>query len=142
EGAVETAIERRERIGLNGRVRLHWATLCALSVCLPFGATGAGQTQSAVRAPAETRIAPTKIAGTVVSATTGAPLAQTRVSIADTKNRANMRWMVTNESGRFEFGQVPAGKYSLEGAKRGYLTAAYEQHEQFSTAIVTGTEFD
>jgi len=113
-----------------------------LSVCLPFGATGAGQTQSAVRAPAETRIAPTKIAGTVVSATTGAPLAQTRVSIADTKNRANMRWMVTNESGRFEFGQVPAGKYSLEGAKRGYLTAAYEQHEQFSTAIVTGTEFD
>jgi hypothetical protein len=50
--------------------------------------------------------------------------------------------MVTNENGGFEFGQVPPGKYSLEGARRGYLTAAYEQHEQFSTAIVTGPEFD
>jgi Carboxypeptidase regulatory-like domain len=28
------------------------------------------------------------------------------------------------------------------GAKRGFLNGAYEQHEQFSTAIVTGTEFD
>jgi hypothetical protein len=50
--------------------------------------------------------------------------------------------MFTNEKGGFEFGQVPPGKYSLEGAGRGYLTAAYEQHEQFSTAIVTGAEFD
>ena len=50
--------------------------------------------------------------------------------------------MFTNENGGFEFGQVPPGKYSLEGATRGYLTAAYEQHEQFSTAIVTGAELD
>src|SRR6202035_2677017 len=34
------------------------------------------------------------------------------------------------------------GKYSLEGAKRGFIPAAYEQHEQFSTAIVTGTDFN
>jgi len=52
-----------------------------------------------------------------------------------------MRWMITNESGRFEFDRIPPGKYSLVGAKRGFLTGAYEQHEQFSTAIVTGAEF-
>jgi hypothetical protein len=114
---------------------------CVLGVCLQFCAICAGQTQSGVHTPAETGVIQTKIAGTVVGSTTGAPLAQTRVSIADTKNRANMRWMITNESGRFEFDRIPPGKYSLVGAKRGFLTGAYEQHEQFSTAIVTGTEF-
>ena len=113
-----------------------------LGVCLQFTAICAGQNQAGAQAPATTSPTPTKIAGTVVSSLTGTPLAQTRVSIADTKNRAKLVWMITNESGRFEFDQIPAGKYSLVGAKRGFLTAAYEQHEQFSTAIVTGTESD
>lgn len=81
-----------------------------------------------------------KIAGTVVSATTGAPLAQARISIAETANRAKTTSMLTSEDGHFEFAQLKAGKYSLQGAKRGYISAAYDQHEQFSTAIVTGTE--
>lgn len=113
----------------------------ALGVCLQVGWLCMAQTPGTSQ-PAETNLAPTKIAGTVVSSITGAPLGQARVSITDTKNRANARWMVTNENGRFEFAQIPAGKYSLEGAKRSFLTAAYEQHGQFSTAIVTGAEFD
>jgi carboxypeptidase family protein len=126
----------------NGRAQVHRVVFCALSACLPISAVCAGQNQRGPQTPGDTSAAATKIAGTVVSSVTGAPLAQTRVSIADTRNLANMLWMVTNESGRFEFDQVPPGKYSLEGANRGFLTAAYEQHEQFSTAIVTGTEFD
>ena len=126
---------------MNGRRQLHWATLCLLGVCLQISAVCAGQSPSSAPA-AETSVAPTKIAGTVVSAITGTPLAQVRVSMTDVRKPANTRWMVTNENGGFEFGQVPPGKYSLEGARRGYLTAAYEQHEQFSTAIVTGPEFD
>jgi protocatechuate 3,4-dioxygenase beta subunit len=82
-----------------------------------------------------------KIAGTVVNAMTGAPLSQARISIADTKDRAKVASMITSESGHFEFLQLQPGKYSLQGAKRGFLSAAYEQHEQFSTAIVTGPEF-
>jgi Carboxypeptidase regulatory-like domain len=116
--------------------------LCVLGVWLQCSAICAGQNQTGAQTPAETSATPTKIAGTVVSAMTGTPLAQTRVSIADTKNRAKLVWMITNESGRFEFDHIPAGKYSLVGAKRGFLTTAYEQHEQFSTAIVTGREFD
>ena len=123
------------------RARLPWAMLCGLSACLQFGVICAGQIPSNSQPP-EASAAVTKIAGTAVSSVTGAPLAQTRVSIADTRNRANMLWMVTNESGRFEFDRIPPGKYSLVGAKRGFLNGAYEQHEQFSTAIVTGTEFD
>ena len=33
---------------------------------------------------------------------------------------------------------MPAGKYNLRGSKRGYISASYDEHEQFSTAIVTG----
>jgi len=82
-----------------------------------------------------------KIAGTVVSSATGAPLSQARISIADTRHRELVTSMITSEDGHFEFSQLKAGKYSLQGAKRGFLSAAYDQHEQFSTAIVTGPEF-
>jgi hypothetical protein len=82
-----------------------------------------------------------KIAGTVVNAVTGAALARVKVSIADTRARTRKIEMVTGEGGNFEFAQLPAGKYSLQGAKRGYITSSYEQHEQYSTAIVTGSEF-
>jgi hypothetical protein len=50
--------------------------------------------------------------------------------------------MVTSDDGKFELSGLPAGKYSLEGAKRGFISAGYEQHDQFSTAIVTGAGLD
>jgi len=81
------------------------------------------------------------IAGTVVNAVTGAPLARVKVSLADTRARTQRVEMVTGEGGHFEFGARPSGKYSLEGTKGGYITSAYEQHEQYSTAIVAGPGF-
>ena len=82
-----------------------------------------------------------RIAGTVVNAMTGAPLSQARISIADTRDRSKPMGMITSEDGHFEFSQLKVGKYSLSGAKHGFISAAYEQHEQYSTAIVTGEEF-
>ena len=46
--------------------------------------------------------------------------------------------MVTADGGKFEFTGVPAGKYRLSGARRGFITASYDEHFQFNTAIVTG----
>ncbi len=80
-----------------------------------------------------------RIAGTVVSATGGQPLSGARVLIAETKNRRNIQSLITSEDGRFAF-QVTRGKYSLQGAKRGFITSAYDQHDQFSTAIATGPD--
>jgi hypothetical protein len=80
---------------------------------------------------------PWRIAGTVVNAKGGGPLARTRVTIMDAKNRQNTQFIITADDGRFEF-HVPAGKFALQGSKRGFITAAYNQHDQFSTAIVTG----
>lgn len=83
-----------------------------------------------------------KIAGRIVSSLTGTPLVKARVSLFDTGNPADAVWMITSENGHFEFGSLKPGKFSLQGAKRGFIPAAYEQHEQFSTAIVTGAGFD
>jgi hypothetical protein len=81
-----------------------------------------------------------KIAGVVVNSATGAPLAQARVSLVDTKTRKGVAQQQTADGGRFDFAGLPAGKYSLDGSKRGYISGSYDQHEQFSTAIVTGPE--
>jgi hypothetical protein len=82
---------------------------------------------------------PWRVAGVVVNANTGGPLPRTRVTIMDARMRQNVQATISSDVGRFEF-HVPAGKFGLQGAKRGFITGAYNQHDQFSTAIVTGAE--
>jgi protocatechuate 3,4-dioxygenase beta subunit len=77
-----------------------------------------------------------------VNALGGNPLARARVTIFDTRNPQNRQSVITSEDGRFEFKQLSPGKYSLQGAKRGFIPAAYDEHEGFSTAIVTGAGLD
>src|SRR5579862_4244306 len=103
---------------------------------LPSGSLRAQQSSQA-----EAQTAQFRIAGTVVSATGGAVLARSRVTIRNVKDPKDIQFLLTGEDGHFEF-RVQAGKYGLEGAKRGFISADYDQHEQFSTAIVTGTSFD
>jgi hypothetical protein len=86
----------------------------------------------------ETSSSPTfRIAGRVVNAKDSATLALARVTIRNVKNPKDIQSQLTREDGSFEF-QTERGKYSLQGAKRGFIPAAYDQHEQFSTAIATG----
>ncbi len=79
-----------------------------------------------------------RIAGTVVSKTDGHPLARTRITLRDARAPQKFESLITAEDGKFEFTGVPAGKYDLHGEKRGFISASYNQHEQFSTALVTG----
>jgi hypothetical protein len=83
-----------------------------------------------------------RIAGTVVSKTDNHPIAGARVILAKTKARQQPQSTIVSDDGRFEFASLPAGKYSLSGAKRGYGSAGYDQHDQYSTAIVTGAGVD
>jgi hypothetical protein len=83
-----------------------------------------------------------RIAGTVVSKADGRPLARARVTITDAKDSKKFEWIITSEDGKYDFRGLPAGKYSLTGAKRGFISASYDQHDQFSTAIVTGAGLD
>ncbi|HKU24320.1 MAG TPA: carboxypeptidase-like regulatory domain-containing protein [Candidatus Sulfotelmatobacter sp.] len=80
---------------------------------------------------------PYNVSGVVVSKVDGHPLPQTRVALAETNDRQKVQYVITGDDGRFVFPSVPAGKFSLTGRKRGFIPAAYDQHDQFSTAIVT-----
>ena len=98
--------------------------------------------QSATAPLSQSSDATFRIAGTIVNAIGGNPLARARVTIVDAKNRQKSYWMITSDDGRFDFKQVSPGKYSLQGAKRGFIPAFYDEHEGFSTAIVTGAGLD
>ncbi len=44
----------------------------------------------------------------------------------------------SGNDGRFAIGGLAAAKYQLTASKRGYSTAAYDEHGAFSSAVVTG----
>ena len=121
--------DRRPRIGAIGALPL-------LALCLSTRIAVAQSTTPHSDGPSVTY----KVAGVMVNSVTGAALAEARVSLADTRTRKGVARQLTSEGGRFEFVGLPAGKFSLEGSKRGYISASYDQHEQYSTAIVTGPE--
>src|SRR5260370_18421978 len=83
-----------------------------------------------------------RIAGTVVSKSDGHPLDRVGVSVVDVKNGKNFQTVITSEDGRFLFQGLAAGKYSLGGQRQGYISAGYDAHEQYATAIVTGAGLD
>jgi hypothetical protein len=113
--------------------------LAASSALLAHGFAAAQTTNSQGSANAA---AVNRVAGTVVSKTDAHPLDRARVTLRDAKNSQKFESFITAEDGRFAFENVPAGKYSLSGAKRGFITASYDQHDFFSTAIVTGAGLD
>jgi hypothetical protein len=110
------------------------SALIALAVCQ------AAQSQSI---PAHSNIARAvsaryRIAGTLVSKVDGHPLSNAKVTIMEANQTDRRASVITKEDGKFTFNNLPSGKFSLSGAKRGFISAAYDQHDQFSTAIVTG----
>jgi hypothetical protein len=83
-----------------------------------------------------------RIAGKVVSSTTGTPLGRAKVTIADVQNRERTASVITGDDGLFAFANLPAGKYSLTAGRRGFVESSYMQHANYSTAIATGAEAD
>jgi hypothetical protein len=121
-------------------IRSRLLTLPA-ALCMVFAGSVHLLAQTPAQLPAGS-IGHFRIAGIIVSASEGHPLSHARVSLQEVKDRQNQIFMITGDDGHFEFANLHSGKYSLTGAKRGYISAAYDQHEQFSTAIVTGTGVD
>jgi hypothetical protein len=79
------------------------------------------------------------ISGVVINAATGQPLDRADVTLNTTgQGEGLVAETVTGEDGRFAFEHLAATKYSLRATRRGYIGAAYDEHEGYSTAIVTG----
>lgn len=83
-----------------------------------------------------------RIAGTAVSKLDGNPLDRARVTLRDVKTGQEVQAIITTADGKFTFEGLAVGKYSLAGAKRGFITAGFDQHDQFATAIVSGAGLD
>jgi protocatechuate 3,4-dioxygenase beta subunit len=83
-----------------------------------------------------------RIAGKIVNSISGAPVSQAVVTIANVANLSETRSVITGDDGVFVFTGVAPGKYQLDGARRGFIHSAYDAHENFSTAIVTGGDAD
>lgn len=116
------------------RFQQYWS-IALLAVVLPTLHAQLQETQPAIPS------GPYRIAGTAVDAKTGNPLARARVQIMNARNRQETQSYITSEDGHYEF-HVPAGKFGLQAARRGYIPSAYKQHDQFSTGIVTGAGLD
>ena len=121
---------------LDSTSRAFWLT----AICCFFAIGLSAQTASIPQA--STSSGSYTIAGTVVNKLDGGPLARARIIVSNVNDPKIVYSMVTSEDGKFAFKDLPAGKYSLEGAKRRFIPSAYDQHQQFSTAIVTGAGID
>lgn len=106
----------------------------------------AGIACSGLMAAAQTAAAPAAgsytISGIVRSAANGAPLDRARVTLATAgTQQSEVAAVLTGEDGAFRFDRLAAGKYALAASRRGYLAAAYQEHEGgYSTAIATGPD--
>ena len=79
-----------------------------------------GQTQQAQAVPATGRIM-----GRVSAADTGRPLRNARVML--TGAQSGGRTAVTDDSGQFDFQQLPEGRYTLNASKAGFVGLSYGQ---------------
>jgi hypothetical protein len=75
----------------------------------------------------------------LLNAKTGQPIEEATVTLTEAHVRRLFDSVQTDAEGRFSFSNLPDGKFALRASHRGYIAAAYEQHEAGSfTAIVTG----
>jgi Carboxypeptidase regulatory-like domain len=108
--------------------------MLALLLWFPSSQAGAQQPGSA------SAVQSWHISGKVVDARSGQAIVRCVVEIKPTDGRSQSLSFETGDDGRFDFGGIPAGKYELSAAKRGYLTQSYQQHDEFSTAIAVGPD--
>jgi uncharacterized protein (DUF2141 family) len=83
-----------------------------------------------------------RIAGTVVNAVTGEPVRRANVAVLSEADSHTVASVQSGNDGQFALPGLPAAKYQLTASKRGFRTAFYDEHEDFSTAIVTGEDQD
>jgi hypothetical protein len=83
-----------------------------------------------------------RIAGTIVSAVDKHPLQRAAIQITNADNPKQVLTTTSDEYGRFAFTKLPSGNFELQGSALNYLTTLYEEHEGFSTGIITGASVD
>jgi hypothetical protein len=77
--------------------------------------------------PATTTAPPTgRVSGRVVAGDTGRPIKRARVFLSAAELPGG-RGMLTDENGAFDFADLPAGRYTINASKSGYIQLSYGQ---------------
>jgi len=71
-----------------------------------------------------------RIRGRIVAADTGAPLRRAQVRISSTEARVN-RSATTDAEGRYEFSELPEGRYNIFVTRSGYVSLSFGQQRPF-----------
>lgn len=79
----------------------------------------------------------------MINSASGEPVRRATVSVlSEEADGQTVESVETDIDGRFSLEGLPAAKFPLTASKRGFLTAFYDQHEGYNTAIVTGADQD
>ena len=81
-----------------------------------------------------------RIAGTVVNAASGASVRRASVAVLSEEDSHTIAAVESDDEGHFSLDLLPAAKYQLTASKRGFRTAFYDEHQEFSSAVVTGPD--
>ena len=103
---------------------------------LPQGATQPGPPVPRMQMPprdgtaAEPVTGTARIRGRVVAADTGAPLRRAQVRLSAAEVRVN-RSATTDAEGRYEFPELPAGRYNVFVSRSGFVSLSFGQQRPF-----------
>ncbi len=94
------------------------------------GAQAPGMPPRDNRAPAPTGTA--RLRGRVVAAESGMPLRRAQVAVFSAEGQTR-RVTTTDAEGRYEFLELPAGRFSVSATKAGYVSLQYGQRRPFES---------
>jgi hypothetical protein len=114
-----------------------WCRIAGVIAALLVCAVAAAHAQ----APATISAGQFRIGGVLSNAVTGEPVRKGVVQAMDATGHA-VAASTTDADGRFSLDHLGAAKYQLTASKRGFLTASYDEHDEFATSIVTGPDQD
>jgi hypothetical protein len=118
------------------------AILCGLIAAAPLFAQSKSAATRASGPIGKSATGSYRIAGVLINAITGEPVRHATVSVLAEENSHAVESAVSDNDGHFSLERLPAAKYQLTASKRGFRTAFYDEHDEFSSAIVTGADQD
>lgn len=95
----------------------------------PLQGRGGGQGRGPARDPREQPAGTAVIRGRIIAADTGAPIR--RAQVRATSGGGQGRLAGTDAQGRFEFRDLPAGRWELAASKAGFVTLRFGQRRPF-----------
>ena len=114
--------------------------MCPLILFATVAFFASAQSAPRYATPKPTTPSKYRIAGTLINAVTEEPIQRATISLLAESDSHTLATTLTDSEGHFAIENLDADKYQLTAAKRGYRTTFFDEHEEYSSAIVTGSK--